>query len=56
MAKNPLRTDPSRTTTLRRRYMADMKSRFSAISRAIREWSVNDDDLGFIKSEPIPFL
>ncbi len=56
MAKNPLRTDPSRTTTLRRRYMADMRRRFAAISRAIQELIVNNDALGLITSEPLTFL
>ena len=53
--RNPLKRDPSRTTLLRKKYMADMKRRFSAVSRAIEELIVKDDALGLITSEPLTF-
>jgi len=53
--RNPLKRDPSRTTMLRKRYMADMKRRFAKVSRAIQELIVGDDALGLITSEPLTF-
>ena len=53
--RNPLKRDPSRTTSLRKRYMADMKRRFSKVSRAIQELIVKDDALGLITSVPVTF-
>jgi len=53
--QNPLKRDPSRTTFLRKRYMADMKRRFSAVSKAIQELIVGDDALGLDTSKPLTF-
>ena len=52
---NPLKRDPSRTTMLRKKYMADMERRFAAVSRAIQELIVKDDALGLVTSEPLTF-
>ena len=52
---NPLKFDPSHTTMLRKKYMADMKRRFAKISRAIQELIVEDDALGLITSKPLTF-
>jgi len=43
---NPLRADPTRTTTLRKTYLADMTRRFKAIKRAVTELIVTDDVFG----------
>jgi SPP1 gp7 family putative phage head morphogenesis protein len=43
---NPLALDPTRTTMLRRRYMAEMGKRFRALRGAIRKKLVTDDALG----------
>lgn len=43
---NPLKADPSRTTTLRRQYEADMRRRFARVRRAITYLLVNDDAFG----------
>ncbi len=43
---NTLRTDPTRTTLLRRRFIADMVRRFKAVSLAIQQLVVNDDAFG----------
>lgn len=53
---NPLRTDPSRTTMLRKKYMADMQRRFKTVSRAIQRLVVDDDVFGLIKSVPLTFM
>ena len=43
---NPLKRDPTRTTTLRIKYISDMKRRFAAVSKAIQEQVVDDDAFG----------
>lgn len=43
---NPLRQDPSRTTTLRRRFIADVRRRFKIIEKAIQQLVVDDDVFG----------
>ena len=53
---NPLKSDPSRTTMLRKKYIADMQRRFSAVSRAIEELVVKDDAFGLITSKPLTFM
>jgi len=46
MVMNPLKLDPSRTTLIRRRFVADMKRRFAAIRRAVYQLVVTDDAFG----------
>ena len=46
MAKNPLKTDPSRTLMIRKRFDADMKRRFKKISKAIYELIIKNDAFG----------
>ncbi len=43
---NQLRKDPSRTTMLRRTFMADMARRFRAVSKAIQVLVVDEDTFG----------
>ncbi len=43
---NQLKKDPTRTTTLQRRFMADMTRRFKKLSRNIQELVVDDDAFG----------
>ena len=50
---NPLKQDPSRTTMLRRKYIADMKRRFNLVSKAIFELVVKDDAFGLETSKPL---
>lgn len=51
MASNPLRQDPTRTVTLRRRYIADMKRRMRLLESDIRELVVSLDVFG-LKPDP----
>ena len=46
MAKNPLKTDPSRTMLIRKRFDADMTRRFKKISKAVRKLVIEDDAFG----------
>jgi len=50
------RKDPSRTTLIRRRFVADMKRRFKKLSRAIEKLIVTDDVFGFTEKKPLQFL
>lgn len=43
---NPLRADPTRTLTLRRRFIADMKRRIKIVEKAVFETIVTQDALG----------
>ena len=43
---NQLKKDPTRTTTLQRRFMADMTRRFKKLSKNIQELVVDDDAFG----------
>ena len=43
---NQLKIDPTRTTMLRRRFVADMTRRFKELSKAIRELVIDDDAFG----------
>jgi len=52
---NQMRIDPSRTTTLRKRFMADMKRRFRSVEKANTKLLVENDVLGLTTSEPISF-
>lgn len=49
---NWLKKDPSRTTLLRRKFVADMTRRFKALSKAIEELVVKDDVFGLEKKKP----
>lgn len=46
MAANPLKTDPSRTVMIRRRWLADMKRRFERLEKDITTFVATDDKLG----------
>lgn len=48
-----LRLDPTRTTTLRKRYMAEMRKRFYKVRSAVIEAIWKLDALGLNKDEPI---
>jgi len=50
---NPLKIDPTRTTLLRKKFVADMTRRFKKISKAIQELVVEDDAFGLVKSKPL---
>lgn len=52
---NQIKIDPSRTTTLRKRFMADMRRRFRSVEKANTKLIIDDDALGLITSEPIRF-
>ena len=52
---NPLALDPTRTTLLRRRYMAEMNKRFRALRGAIWRTIVQEDALGLGKAKPFIF-
>ncbi len=43
---NPLRVDPTRTTMIRRRFVADMRRRFGRLKKALRKFLVEEDALG----------
>jgi len=49
---NQLKADPTRTTTLRNRYVADMRRRFKSIAKALTELIVKDDAFGLDPSTP----
>lgn len=53
---NSLKQDPSRTVTLRRRFMAEMNRRFASVSRAIQELVVIDDAFGLEERKPFVVL
>lgn len=44
--RNPLRMDPSRTTLIRRQFMAEMMRRMRELKAEIWQWLVVDDELG----------
>ncbi len=50
---SPLRGDPTRTTTLQNRFVADMTRRFKKLSKAINELVVKDDAFGLGDSNAI---
>ncbi len=49
------RKDPTRTTLLRRKFIADMTRRFKKVSKAIQELVVDDDAFGLVKGNLITF-
>lgn len=52
---NPLKKDPTRTTTLRRRFMADMKRRMRLLKTAVKDLVVDKDVFGLKKTDPLKF-
>jgi len=52
---NQIKKDPSRTTTLRRRFVADMRRRFAKVSKLNTELIVQDDAFGLNTREPTSF-
>lgn len=50
---NWLRKDPTRTTLLRRRFVADMTRRFKKVNRAIQKLVVQEDVFGLIDKQPL---
>lgn len=52
---NQIKIDPSRTTTLRKRFMADMTRRFRSVEKANTKILIEDDAFGLNTSEPISF-
>lgn len=52
---NPLKQDPSRTTMLRRRFMADMQRRFRWLQKQVKTLVVTDDAFGLNTNEPLSF-
>lgn len=48
---NQLKIDPTRTTMLRRRFVADMTKRFKELSKAIRELVIDDDAFGLASGD-----
>ena len=53
---NQLKFDPTRTTLLRRKFIADMNRRFGLISKAIYKLIVTDDVFGLVESKDIKEL
>ena len=53
---NTIRMDPTRTTGLRKRFMAEMKRRFMSVKKALFNVIVEQDALGLEKSSPLNFM
>ena len=57
MIKNKTRhIDPSRTTTLRRKFFRDMQRRFAWVSKQIHNFLVTEDELGLRERQPLVLL
>ena len=52
---NVLNRDPTRTTTLRKKFMGDMNRRFKKVAKATRELIVTDDVFGLKPPVPLSF-
>lgn len=52
---NPLRVDPTRTAGLRRRFIAEIKRRFSGLKAAILKLVGGDDEFGLSEQSHDPF-
>ncbi len=53
---NPLKLDPTRSTILRRDFMADMRRRFRKLAKAINELIVVENAFGLgLETAPVPF-
>lgn len=55
MAINPLKIDPTRTTTLRRRYVAEMSRRFRRLKKKINDLLIEEDAFGLRPATKNPF-
>lgn len=55
MATNPLRLDPTRTTTLRNQFLAEMKRRFNRLKKAVTVFVEEEDSFGLTPREPFTF-
>jgi len=53
---NPLKMDPSRTTTLRAKWIADMKARFNALAKEVVQLVDKDDAFGLTPSPVVTSL
>ena len=53
---NQLKRDPTRTTLLRRQFMADMRRRFAKIRRAVKKLMLEDDVFGLKIEKPLRLL
>lgn len=51
---NPLRRDPTRTSTIRKRFIAEVKARFRQLQNHVRQFLVEDDALGLSTTRPKP--
>jgi len=49
-ARNPLRGDPTRTATLRRKFIADLETRFSMIGKDVRKLILEEDAFDLVRS------
>src|SRR5574343_278560 len=47
-APNPLRTDPTRTVTLRKKFLAEMDRRFARFKRTLVELITKEDAFGLV--------
>ena len=52
---NPLKHDPTKTTTLRKQFMADMTRRFKALNEDIQELVLKDDAFGLVPGKRLEF-
>lgn len=51
--RNPLKTDPSRTSLLRRQFVADVRRRCLKLAQDVQELLVDDDAFGLAESKPL---
>jgi len=49
---NPLRLDPTRTTTLRRKFIGDLNARFNVLKKELRKLLIEDDAFGLKQPKP----
>jgi hypothetical protein len=49
---NPLRLDPTRTTTLRRKFIGDLNARFNVLKKELRKMLIEDDAFGLKQPKP----
>lgn len=52
-AKNPLRSDPSRTATLRRLFEAELRRRFARVAKQIQDLLLVEDAFGLVRESTI---
>ena len=53
---NQLKKDPTRTITLRKTLMREMKRRFNGLSKSIKELIVDKDVFGLVEAKPLKIL